>query len=497
MVIDCHAHIMNAEEAHLGTLLTAADRAGVDRICISSLSRSWVESPTSEALEEAAQDIIEACEKYPDRFTGATYLSADHIETSLELLERANANGPCRFVKLWVSQFMDDPRLEPIYERAIELRGAVLAHTWIKATGNMRFESTCYHAVQVAQRHPDLRLWIAHCSGRWEEVARIVAPHENLCVDISGGEPEDGIVECLLRHISPQRVFFGSDAPGRSFIVQKSKVLSAGDPGSPEADDLGREHQTVDQLMIDFNAKLGYWPYRPVKTLDALLREMDRLGIDRAVVSSLGAVHYMNPQDGNDELVRAIAAHRDRIMPFAVLKPNFAAVADDLDRCLGEFGMKGLVLYPNYHRFRLDDPGLEALLDRARATRIPVCIQAGLEDPRRQYDREILNEVPPETIGAFARECPGIPVVALGLKWREPERMGDPLPDNLHFDTSNYETMGALEKAAAQFGSDRILLGTNFPLFNPQANIDKVRLADLPEADRTAIARGNAEALLQ
>ena len=39
MVIDSHAHILNAEEAHLASILDAADRAGIDKICISSLSR--------------------------------------------------------------------------------------------------------------------------------------------------------------------------------------------------------------------------------------------------------------------------------------------------------------------------------------------------------------------------------------------------------------------------------------------------------------------------
>jgi hypothetical protein len=46
-------------------------------------------------------------------------------------------------------------------------------------------------------------------------------------MDLSGGEPEDGIVECLLRHVGVDRLFFGSDAPGRSFAVQMTKVTSA------------------------------------------------------------------------------------------------------------------------------------------------------------------------------------------------------------------------------------------------------------------------------
>jgi uncharacterized protein len=232
MIIDCHVHIHNAEDAHLGRLLHFADRAGVDRLCISSLSRTWKYDPDEAALEEAAGDVLDACRKHPDRFTGFVYVSADHVEKSLDLIERCAANGPCRCIKLWVSQFADDPRLDPIMHRAIELRLGVMMHSWIKATGNLPKETTVYHAVRLAQRHPDLRCWMAHCSGRWEEAARIAAPYPNLCMDVSGGEPEAGMVECLLAHVAPERIFWGSDAPGRSFAVQMAKVKGARIPES-------------------------------------------------------------------------------------------------------------------------------------------------------------------------------------------------------------------------------------------------------------------------
>ena len=227
MIIDCHVHILNAEPGHLRALLDAADRGGVDKLCISSLSREWIEFPSGQQLEQAADDVLDAGRQYPDRFIGGVYVSADHVETSLAMMDRCIANGPCRFVKWWISQYADDARLEPIIERSIALDVPILAHTWVKATGNMTRESTCHHAVTVARRFPEMKIWIAHASGRWEEVARVVQDVPNLCIDISGGEPEDGIVDALLKHVAPDRIFFGSDAPGRSFAVQMTKVLSA------------------------------------------------------------------------------------------------------------------------------------------------------------------------------------------------------------------------------------------------------------------------------
>lgn len=248
--------------------------------------------------------------------------------------------------------------------------------------------------------------------------------------------------------------------------------------------------------MIDFNAKLGHWPYRPVWDMDGLLRRMDELQIERAVVSSLSAVHYFNPQDGNEELFRAIAPHRDRFIPMAVLKPQFVGCADDLDRCLEEYGMAGLVLHPGYHRYSLDAPELAPLMARMAAAGRPVCVQAAIEDTRRQYDREIVQDMPPLAIGAFMRAWPGVRIVALGLKWGQPEELGDPFPENGYFDTSNYEAMGAIEHAVALFGAERLLFGTHAPLFTPHANVAKLQTAELTEDERLAIAEGNARRLL-
>ncbi len=230
MIIDCHAHIQDAEDTRLTEILHHADLAEVDVICISSLGREWVEFPSSETLEVAATDVVAACTKHPDRFVGLTYLSADHVELSLALLDRTIVNGPCRAIKLWVSQLADDPRLGPIYDRAIELDVPILQHTWTKATGNMSHESTYDHVVNAAKERPELRIWIAHAGGRWEEAARVIKDCPNVCVDISGGEPEDGIVECLVAGLGVERVFYGSDIPGRSFVVQMTKVLAADIP---------------------------------------------------------------------------------------------------------------------------------------------------------------------------------------------------------------------------------------------------------------------------
>ncbi len=248
--------------------------------------------------------------------------------------------------------------------------------------------------------------------------------------------------------------------------------------------------------MFDINAKLGHWPYRPVRGIEALLRAMDAYGIERAAVSSLSAVHFLNPQDGNDELFRLVAARRDRMVPLAVINARFTGWQDDLAACRVEHGVKGVVLHPNYHGFSLDDPLLGELMSEAARGAFPVCVQVGLDDVRRQFRDARVEDVLPEAVGDFARAHPDVNIIALGLKFGQPERTGDPLPDNLFFDTSNYERMDEIEAAVERFGAEKLLFGTNFPLFMPLANVDKVRKADIAESARQAISAGNAARLL-
>lgn len=247
--------------------------------------------------------------------------------------------------------------------------------------------------------------------------------------------------------------------------------------------------------MIDVNVKLGPFPYRPVQGLADLLKAMDRHGVAQAVVSALPAPFYLNPQDANEELARLVAPHLDRLLPVAVLRPNFTGWRDDLRRCLDDFSMRGVLLYPNYHRFDLADPALEPLMDEAARRGVPVCVQMWLEDPRRQFDREIVQPTPVEMLSAFVRAYPGAAVAALGLRFGQPEQVADPLPEHFHFDISNYEHMNELELALERFPAGRMLFGTNFPLYNYPANVEKLARAAIPDDARAAIAEGNARRL--
>ncbi len=122
-------------------------------------------------------------------------------------------------------------------------------------------------------------------------------------------------------------------------------------------------------MIIDVNAYLGHFAFRRLRhnTAESLLKLMDARKIDRAVVSSASAITYRNVQSGNEEIDGEVKAHRDRLIPFAVINPSYAGWEDDLKTCHERFGMRGLRLYPGWHNYKLSDP--RCLRPRARGRR--------------------------------------------------------------------------------------------------------------------------------
>ncbi len=139
-------------------------------------------------------------------------------------------------------------------------------------------------------------------------------------------------------------------------------------------------------MLLDANAWLGHFPFRhvPHTTPDALLGLIDRHQIERAIVSSLHAVFYRDPQPGNEELASWVAPHRDRLIPCATLNPAYAGWERDLKQCREEWG------FPRppdsaYHDFRLAGAECRELVEAATGQGLHVAIPLRLEDRRQRH----------------------------------------------------------------------------------------------------------------
>jgi hypothetical protein len=236
-VIDCHVHLhprwgdpFDCAEV----LLRAADRVGVERMCLSLGVRRDFKNPRAlDRLYLHNDDVQTVIERWPDRFIGFCFLMPNYLPQSLEEMERRIANGPFSAIKTLLDVFCDAPNYDPICERAAELGVPIQQHTWIKVTGNYPRESEPWRLARLARRHPETTFLAAHTGGNWERGIRQIADTPNVLADICGGDPEVGYVEMAIRWLGAERIVYGSDAPGRSFASQLAKVHGA-DVGDEE-----------------------------------------------------------------------------------------------------------------------------------------------------------------------------------------------------------------------------------------------------------------------
>ena len=233
MIWDVHTHLHGIDgrtpEEKMTRLLKFADRMGVERVCL-TMGFPFLTDPTPVQLREQNDQALTALSHHHDRAFGFVYLSAKHPDASLRELDRCVKVGPMVGVKLWVARRCHAADIDPIIQKATELKAPVLQHTWAKATGNLTGESHPSDLAALAKRHPKAALICGHTGGDWAVGIRAVRDCPNVVADLGGSDPTTGFVEMAVRELGVERVVFGSDAGGRSFASQIAKVDGADVP---------------------------------------------------------------------------------------------------------------------------------------------------------------------------------------------------------------------------------------------------------------------------
>ena len=237
-VIDAHVHPLQnfgarrtASAAEDVTVLrAAAERAGVTQAVLFSLHGTVPRNPTIDECREANDYAQQMAEESDGFFLPFCYVTPEEPSASADEVDRCVGEKRMAGVKLWVARRATDPGLDPILERAVHWRVPVLQHAWRKTTGNLEGESTPADVADLARRHPQAQIIMAHLNGCNPRGIEDIVDVPNVCVDTSGGDPESGVVELAVERLGAGRVVFGSDAPIRHFGVCLAKVLGANLP---------------------------------------------------------------------------------------------------------------------------------------------------------------------------------------------------------------------------------------------------------------------------
>ena len=252
-------------------------------------------------------------------------------------------------------------------------------------------------------------------------------------------------------------------------------------------------------MIIDVNAYLGHFAFRRLRhnTAASLLALMDTKKIDKAVVSSAGAITYRNTQAGNEEVAEEVRGHDDRLIPFAVINPSYAGWQDDLQICHEQFGMKGLRLYPKWHNYELSEACCRELVDAATERGMVISIPIRVEDNRQRSWLLNIPDVPLDEIVELVKACPRARFILLnGIGYtRSPlGRKNNDLPANYAIGLSRLSALLANElgQLITNLGAERVMFGSGMPFKYPDAALVKLEVLDTSEADKEKVRSQNA-----
>jgi hypothetical protein len=196
-------------------------------MCVFSLCPSTPYEPTPDQCREANDYVLAMRDEAPEIFIPFCYVTPAYPDEAVAEIDRCVRGAQMAGIKLWVARRATDPGLDPIMVQAVQLDVPVLQHAWLKTTGNLPGESTPCDVADLARRHPDARIIMAHLNGAGFRGIEAIVDVPNVVIDTSGGDPESSMVEAAVARLGPDRVVYGSDAPIRHFGVSINKVIGA------------------------------------------------------------------------------------------------------------------------------------------------------------------------------------------------------------------------------------------------------------------------------
>lgn len=236
MVIDSHVHIYLAKEDlsrcenEVEKLLDCMNRVGIDKVCLAPMVISKGSNgyyPEKSNILFAADFLTELMKTYNDRFFSLIWVNG-YLDPRflVSLTDKYILHGMINGIKLCNETNARDERLEPFASFLEENGVPVLFHSWYSTEGRTYCDSTPSDIAFLAEKHPGLRIAMAHLNGCRCRGIQDIKKLPNVSIDTSGSAGEDGYLEYAIKELGPDRVLYGSDYPGRDFAAQLARIDS-------------------------------------------------------------------------------------------------------------------------------------------------------------------------------------------------------------------------------------------------------------------------------
>jgi len=217
---------------------------------------------------------------------------------------------------------------------------------------------------------------------------------------------------------------------------------------------------------------------------DGVLATMDEAGID-ATILFVGGV-MPDPREANAHLM-AVSKGEPRILPGCLVNPTMGPLAaDDLKRCVDQ-GARTVKLMAAGHRYRIDSPCVDPIMELAKELGIPATIHSGSE----------LSGCSPTYIGNLAQRHPDVTIIMDHMGYREwvglavEAAVANP---NIYLGTT---LIAAAEPITiknvvrgGKVSADRVVFGSNGPAGVAVHGVNGIRAVGFTEEEEALILGG-------
>jgi predicted TIM-barrel fold metal-dependent hydrolase len=235
----------------------------------------------------------------------------------------------------------------------------------------------------------------------------------------------------------------------------------------------------------------------------ALVDEMDRAGVDRAVICGFPWQNHELCVRENDAIMEAVTRFPTRLIGFACVYPAEPERAvDEIGRCVRE-GLRGVGELGFYNRGMTEQDRIRmAPICRAVGTmKIPLLFHAN-ETVGHDYPGK--GETDLSEIYRFVCSFPDVRIILAhwggGLVFYELMPSVAQVTRHVYYDTAATPFLyrdDIYRLAIEIIGSERIVFGSDYPLISPERAIREIREAGLESGTADKILGGNMSRLLE
>jgi len=260
---------------------------------------------------------------------------------------------------------------------------------------------------------------------------------------------------------------------------------------------------SVDEIQaIDVHAHYGIYlqPERPsaepFMTGDAatVVRRAKEANTQYTIVSPLLGLLPRGKADaaaGNDEAARVVAEH-EGLLQWVIIDPRRPRTFEQADAMLRTPKCVGIKIHPEEHLYPIKEYG-EKIFAFAAQRRALVLTHSGEQ-----------NSLPAD-FAPFADAYPEMKLILahIGCGWdgdlgHQVRAVSQSRRGNMYADTSSASSMypGLIEWAVREVGVDRVLYGTDTPLYMAAMQRTRIDRAELSDSQKRRVLRENAVELL-